>query len=138
MTTDLPKLKRSIQVGRIAAVSGAIGAAILAYLTARQGPWWLVGVNIGLFGANIGLYVANSRTIAKVDTIIAMLDETKMIQALQRNECPDCGNGGMAEGPHGGASVNVACPSCGSRFNACGPGLGGGFDLRLTFAVQRI
>jgi hypothetical protein len=40
-----------------------------------------------------------------------------------RGVCSDCA-AELLEGPHGGLSINVKCssPTCGSRFNICGPG----------------
>ena len=32
-------------------------------------------------------------------------------------ECPHCGSSEMADGPRGGASINVICIGCGARFN---------------------
>lgn len=31
--------------------------------------------------------------------------------------CPDCAMPGMKNGPRGGISQNVACPTCGAEFN---------------------
>jgi hypothetical protein len=31
--------------------------------------------------------------------------------------CPDCGNSHFLRGPSGGASDNIECGPCGSRFN---------------------
>ena len=42
------------------------------------------------------------------------------ITAVYDGRCPDCG-GPITEGPHGGASVNMLCYGCGSRFNVLDP-----------------
>jgi len=33
--------------------------------------------------------------------------------------CPDCKGKEFLEGPHGGASINIKCAKCGSKFNIC-------------------
>lgn len=38
------------------------------------------------------------------------------IELFKNGRCPDCA-GRLLQGPKGGASVNVACYSCGSEFN---------------------
>jgi ribosomal protein S27E len=41
----------------------------------------------------------------------------RTISALNKGQCPDCQAQTMIAGPRGGASRNVSCASCGSRFN---------------------
>jgi hypothetical protein len=36
-------------------------------------------------------------------------------------ECPDCGSSFLDEGPRGGASINLICRDCGTRWNAVPP-----------------
>lgn len=36
---------------------------------------------------------------------------------LDNGECPDCGSQEFYIGPEGGRSANIACATCGSRFN---------------------
>ena len=47
-------------------------------------------------------------------------DDERMIEALDRNECPDCGaKSPFLGGPCGGMSQNILCDECGSEFNYC-------------------
>lgn len=40
------------------------------------------------------------------------------LECVRKSECPDCdAKNSMLMGPRGGASVNVKCENCGSRFN---------------------
>ena len=57
--------------------------------------------------------------------MIEELTQTE-VEAMDSGECPDCGNTGFLEGPHGGMCVNIMCASCGARFNIL-PGMKGFF-----------
>jgi hypothetical protein len=38
--------------------------------------------------------------------------------ALERGECPDCGQTGQfLAGPRGGDALNIMCANCGAKFN---------------------
>jgi hypothetical protein len=57
-------------------------------------------------------------------------ERDRIIYALQRDLCPDCGHLGMRGGPRGGAGQNIFCEACGSGFNVALP--------RNIMFVQRI
>ena len=46
-------------------------------------------------------------------------EENKEITEYMRRtlKCPDCASTGFYDGPCGGASQNISCAGCGSRFN---------------------
>lgn len=47
----------------------------------------------------------------------AVVNEADPLHSLnERGRCPDCGGQQFIEGPHGGASVNIKCAKCGSKF----------------------
>jgi len=49
------------------------------------------------------------------------LTNTEKYELLSFFRCPDCHEKHFLEGPHGGASVNIKCVECGSKFNICPP-----------------
>jgi len=49
------------------------------------------------------------------------MDKDKILAALNRGECPDCGHRGFLEGPHAGLAVNIKCKGCGNEFDVCLP-----------------
>jgi ribosomal protein S27AE len=57
-------------------------------------------------------------------------DYARIIVALQRDQCPDCGQLGFDDGPRGGAGINLFCSNCGSGFNVALP--------RAIMTAQRI
>jgi hypothetical protein len=46
-----------------------------------------------------------------------LLRDIAVINALDQDLCPDCAGFIFRPGPRGGASQNVECVGCGSRFN---------------------
>jgi hypothetical protein len=57
-------------------------------------------------------------------------ERNRVINALQRDQCPDCSRPGLRGGPRGGAGQNLFCDGCGSGFNIALP--------RHVMFVQRI
>jgi DNA-directed RNA polymerase subunit RPC12/RpoP len=138
MTHDFTKLKRNIRRTQLLCLAAIPWSIFFGYLGIIQGQWVLVAINGGLIGVQIAVFFWNRRTLRKIAATERMLEQLEMIQALQRGQCPDCRNFGMMPGPCGGASMNVACPSCGSRFNAHGANIADLHDLRLTMAAERL
>jgi hypothetical protein len=52
------------------------------------------------------------------------------LEALRRDQCPDCGWLGFRGGPRGGAGQNIFCLHCSAGFNVAFP--------RHIIFVQRI
>jgi len=48
-------------------------------------------------------------------------EDDRVIDALRRDTCPDCGNLGFDGGPRGGSGQNIFCSDCGSGFNVATP-----------------
>jgi hypothetical protein len=46
-----------------------------------------------------------------------MVDDPKIIGAIERGHCPDCGHRGFVLGPQGGMAFNCECGGCRNRFN---------------------
>jgi hypothetical protein len=46
-----------------------------------------------------------------------MTDDDRLQQRLAEHRCPDCDGFIFRPGPRGGASQNIECIGCGSRFN---------------------
>lgn len=108
--------------------------------------WVFIGVLIlVIFKRLRDHYQVGARILKKLDDHLEKLSRTtkngemltkdEMTRFLKplsnknyRAHCPDCETE-LLEGPHGGLSVNFACPhkECGSRFNFMGP-----------FGVERI
>jgi hypothetical protein len=46
------------------------------------------------------------------------MDDARLLNAINNNRCPDCGNYGFAMGPRGGAGRNIFCanPACRAGF----------------------
>jgi hypothetical protein len=128
------KLKRA----RYFALGALVVATALAALTVYRQLWFLLAVNVAIIGAELIMLFRLRYIRRDLDEIDALHGNVTMVQALQRDICPDCGTVGMTPGPCGGASMNVSCPSCGARFNAMGGNIGDSRDLRGTFAAQRI
>lgn len=43
--------------------------------------------------------------------------DTATVARMSDGYCPDCNHRGFVLGPRGGASINIECGGCGSRFN---------------------
>lgn len=41
----------------------------------------------------------------------------KVLRAISKGRCPDCGGVDFLEGPSAGFATNYQCDGCGSRFN---------------------
>jgi hypothetical protein len=57
-------------------------------------------------------------------------ERERVLEALRRDTCPDCGAVGFRDGPRGGAGLNIFCRHCGAGFNVALP--------RQIMFVQRI
>lgn len=52
------------------------------------------------------------------------MNDKSRVTAVRAGECPECGSTEMVAGPWGGASRNIFCPHCMTRWNAHGVAYG--------------
>jgi ribosomal protein S27E len=71
---------------------------------------------LNLFKKGDGIWVDGVQRVTEEELKVPLVKSF-----YKDHECPDCHIKPMVflEGPHGGASVNIECSSCGSRFNIC-------------------
>lgn len=61
--------------------------------------------------------VAQAQVALGIDPPKVVKTPEELWQVISTNLCPDCGGEGFLEGPSGGMSTNIACATCGHRFN---------------------
>ena len=70
------------------------------------------------------------------------VEDKSLLGQIRQNKCPDCGKGGegmpyqFLMGPCGGASMNIKCRDCGSKFNVAP--MDDDYRLWEIFFVERI
>lgn len=78
----------------------------------------------------LGAYIAVSTAASLLSAYAALLAYRAMrvhqrvalvVDLFQREQCPDCRNTLFYPGPMGGASLNVMCARCLSKFSICPP-----------------